>query len=201
MKSDRSRVFGYVCFAGIGCISAAAWAQSGQATRPAVAPIAVVAPESTPAPLNTYWAPAVAAQEAAAAAFGGRAGYSYAGQVRSSQLALKFVKAEKASEKDEAKKQLVEELAKEFDEHLKQQQKEIEDLDKQLATLKATLKKRQDNKTTIVDRRFEQLIQEADGLGWNAPRGSRIRATSPAGGGGGFGASAFPAQPSVNIAR
>ena len=45
------------------------------------------------------------------------------------------------------------------------------ELEKQVAKLKAVLKRRKDVKENIVERRLEQLVQEADGLGWNAPGG------------------------------
>jgi hypothetical protein len=93
-------------------------------------------------------------------------------QHQSSQLAHKYVKAEKEEEKKEIRKQLTDVLAKQFDAQVERQQKELADLEKQIAGLKALLKKRTDAKTTIIDRRKEQLIQDADGLGWNAPADS-----------------------------
>jgi hypothetical protein len=60
-------------------------------------------------------------------------------------------------------------LAKQFDQHVQQQQKELENLEKQIASLRTVLRKRQDSKTAIVDRRVDQLLLEADGMGWNVP--------------------------------
>lgn len=84
-------------------------------------------------------------------------------------LARRYVKSEKEEEKRELRKQLSESLNKQFEQHVKQQQKELEELEKQIAELRSMLRKRQEAKTTIVERRLEQLIQEAEGLGWNAP--------------------------------
>jgi uncharacterized protein HemX len=89
------------------------------------------------------------------------------------QLAKDYVKAEKEDAKKEIRKKLTESLAKQFDQHLQQQQKELDDLEKQIATLKDVVKKRQAAKNEIVERRLEQLIRDAEGLGWNAPGSPR----------------------------
>jgi len=90
-------------------------------------------------------------------------------QQRSSQLAHQYIKAEKEEEKKEIRKKLADVLAKQFDTQVEKQQKELADLENQIASLKALLKKRTDAKTTIIDHRMDQLIQEAEGLGWTAP--------------------------------
>jgi hypothetical protein len=88
---------------------------------------------------------------------------------QTARLAQQYVKTEKEDERREIRKKLTETLAKQFEERAKQQQKELEDLEKQVAKLKEILRKRQDNKSSIIERRLEQLIQEAEGMGWNAP--------------------------------
>jgi flagellar motility protein MotE (MotC chaperone) len=92
-------------------------------------------------------------------------------QHQSAQLAKQYVKTEKEDEKKDLKKKLADVLAKQFDAQVNQQQKELADLERQIANLKALLKKRLDAKTTIIDRRMDQLIQDAEGLGWTAPGG------------------------------
>jgi hypothetical protein len=52
---------------------------------------------------------------------------------------------------------------------MEQQQKELADLERQMAELQNLLKKRQKAKSEIIDRRMDQLIQDAEGLGWTAP--------------------------------
>jgi hypothetical protein len=91
------------------------------------------------------------------------------GQQRAAGLAREYVKAEKESEKKEIRQKMTDALSEQFDEHMKQQQAELEELEKQIAELRAVLKKRSTAKGTIVDQRIEQLIREADGLGWTAP--------------------------------
>jgi hypothetical protein len=90
-------------------------------------------------------------------------------QSQASQLAQQLVKATDEDEKSRLREKLTSTLNNIFDEHMKQQQKELDDLEKQIAHLRQIMKKRTDAKETIVERRIEQLIQDADGLGWNAP--------------------------------
>jgi hypothetical protein len=98
---------------------------------------------------------------------------------QANQLAQQYVNAKTEDEKKEAQKKLSEMLGKQFDQHVQQQQKELEDLEKQIASLRTLLKKRMDAKTTIVDRRFEQLVQEAQGLGWPGPATPRYSNPTP----------------------
>ena len=88
---------------------------------------------------------------------------------QSAQLAKQYVKTEKEDERRNIRKKLTDVLEQQFDARAKQQQKELEDLEKQIANLRALLEKRLKAKSTIIERRIEQLIQDAEGLGWNAP--------------------------------
>jgi hypothetical protein len=103
-------------------------------------------------------------------------------QSESAALAQQYVKADKEDQKKEIRKKLSDLLSQQFDQHSQQQQKELEDLEKQIANLRSVLKRRLDSKSAIVERRLEQLVQEAEGLGWNAP-GTPQPAYAPAGGG------------------
>jgi len=96
-------------------------------------------------------------------------GYFVNIQDQSAQLVHDYVKAEKDDEKKEIRKKLAEALGKQFDAHMEQQQKELVDLENQIAKLRSLLKKRQEAKTTIIDNRMDQLIRDAEGLGWTAP--------------------------------
>jgi uncharacterized protein HemX len=93
------------------------------------------------------------------------------GQVRdqSAELMDQYRKAQKDEDKKEIRKKLADELGKQFDAHMEQQQKELAALEKQINELKNIMKKRQEAKTTIIDRRIDQLSQDAEGLGWTAP--------------------------------
>ncbi|HEV3083725.1 MAG TPA: hypothetical protein VGY66_28345 [Gemmataceae bacterium] len=94
-------------------------------------------------------------------------------QNESVQLAHQIAKAEDDDEKKGLRKKLTQVLDQIFDAHLKEQQKELDDLEKQVARLKKLLSKRREAKETIVERRLEQLVQDAEGLGWNAPNTPR----------------------------
>jgi hypothetical protein len=113
---------------------------------------------------------------------GSPGGFFAPSQSQSAQLAHQYVKAAKEEDKKEIRKKLVDLLNQQFDLHIQQQQKELEELEKQIAELKAVLKKRMDAKTTIVERRIDQLVQEADGLGWTSP-GTPRPVYAPMGGG------------------
>jgi hypothetical protein len=89
------------------------------------------------------------------------------------KLAHDYVQAAKEEDKKELRKKLTDTLSQQFDAHLQQQQKELEDLEKKIASLRAVLKKRQEAKAAIVERRIDQLVQEAEGLGWTAPGSPR----------------------------
>jgi hypothetical protein len=123
-------------------------------------------PESTPYPVYT-----------GSGGFGGMAGTNAfrTNQDRSriSQIAQQYAKATKEDEKKEIRKKLLDALGQQFDKLAEQQQKELDDLEKQVAALRALLKKRHDARETIIDRRLEQVIQEAEGLGWGVPAPSQ----------------------------
>jgi hypothetical protein len=112
-------------------------------------------------------APSLSARTASGSSAGPSNPYQEAGQ-----LAKQYVDSKKEDEKREIRKKLTDVLTQQFDQQIQEQQKELEDLEKQIASLKAVLTKRKEAKSTIVERRIEQLIQDAEGLGWNAPGSS-----------------------------
>jgi len=91
------------------------------------------------------------------------------------ELAKQYVSTEKEDEKKKIRKDLAEVLAQQFDVQAKHQEQELANLESQIAKLRATLKKRQENKTAIIDRRVDQLIRDAEGLGWTAPSATQPR--------------------------
>jgi len=93
----------------------------------------------------------------------------YHGHSQATQLAQQYVKAEKEEQKREIRKKLTDLLNQQFEQQSQRQQRELEELEKQIAKLRATLRKRLEAKSTIIERRIDQLIQDAEGLGWNAP--------------------------------
>jgi hypothetical protein len=125
---------------------------------------------------RTYYVPVTEtapAQELAApvpvAPGAGYVAHPYQWQPEASQLAQQYIKAEKEEEKRQLRRKLTDVLTKQFDAHLEQQKKELEALEKQIERLRSTLDKRREAKDKIIERRIEQLVEEAEGLGWNTP--------------------------------
>jgi hypothetical protein len=123
------------------------------------------------------WAQPPAGLEPADSLAGPRYGATIAiapGEVNSSaavsQLAQQFAKATKEDDKKEIRKKLTEALGAQFDQRAEQQKKELDDLEKQVAALKALMKKRHDARDAIIERRLDQVLQEAEGLGWGGPQ-------------------------------
>lgn len=114
--------------------------------------------------------------------YGQTAAYTLS-QNEAAQLAQKYIKAETEEDRRELRRKLQDVLAREFDDHAKRQEQELEALRKEIDRLESLMRKRRDAKSGIIERRMEQLVQEAQGLGWNAPGSSR----SPMFLGGGFG--------------
>ena len=95
--------------------------------------------------------------------------YANVASPQPAQLAKQYVDSKKEDEKRSIRKNLTDVLTQHFDQQVQAQQKELDDLEKQIATVRSVLKKRLEAKSTIIERRIEQLIQDAEGLGWNAP--------------------------------
>jgi predicted RNase H-like nuclease (RuvC/YqgF family) len=87
-------------------------------------------------------------------------------QAQARELALKYAKSDKEEEKKDLRRKLADALSQQFDLHMQQQQKELEELEKQIADLRSLIRKRQDAKSSIVERRIDQLAQDAQGMGW-----------------------------------
>ncbi len=90
-------------------------------------------------------------------------------EMRLAQESKKLVEALAKAEgdkKDKIKTQLTETLGKQFDARQKRHEAEIARLEAQIKKLKEMVQKRQDNRREIISRRYEQLVREAEGLGW-----------------------------------
>jgi hypothetical protein len=93
---------------------------------------------------------------------------------RAAELVQQLVKTENEDQKGKIREKLTEVLNQIFDEHMQQQQKELEELEKQIANLRSIMKKRAAAKNDIVERRIEQMIDDAKGLGWSTPGSSHF---------------------------
>ncbi len=88
--------------------------------------------------------------------------------VRELQRALEQLKDDDTSAEDKkaAREKIEKTLSEQFDEDLKQREKQIEDLEKQLTTLKQQIEKRRGAKKRLMELRMELLINESEGLGF-----------------------------------
>jgi hypothetical protein len=93
------------------------------------------------------------------------------------KLVREYGATDKDGERTKLKAKLEEVLAKQFDAQQKRRDLELTRLETQLKKLRELMKKRSEAQQIIVEKRLDQLLREADGLGWTAPPGL----TGPAG--------------------
>jgi hypothetical protein len=93
------------------------------------------------------------------------------------ELARKLGGADNTGDRDKLRTDLREVLGKQFDIQRQRRENEISQIEERVHKLRDQLKKRSDNRQKIIDNRIDQILNDADGLGWNGPDG----------GGGGFG--------------
>jgi hypothetical protein len=82
-----------------------------------------------------------------------------------------YVRIENDAERAKIKAKLADLLSKQFDVQQNRRDVELTRLEAQVKKLRELMKKRTETKQTIVDRHLDQLIREAEGLGWTAPPG------------------------------
>jgi hypothetical protein len=93
-----------------------------------------------------------------------------------SRLLIDYRRTEKEEEKAKIKTKLGEALTKQFDHQQKRRDLELTRLEEKLKKVRALMKKRDEERKTIVEKRLDQLVREADGLGWAPPPGPRTGA-------------------------
>jgi hypothetical protein len=87
----------------------------------------------------------------------------------------------KTEDKDERKKietKLATALANQFDLQQKRRELELSRAEAQMKKLRELMRKRTEERKTIIDKRLEQLVREAEGLGWAPPPSPRTSSTS-----------------------
>jgi hypothetical protein len=82
-----------------------------------------------------------------------------------------YKRTENADERDKIKTKLTAALAKQFDAQQKRRDLELARVEAQLKKLRELMKKRGEERKTIIDRRVDQLVRDAEGLGWAPPPG------------------------------
>ena len=82
------------------------------------------------------------------------------------ELSRKLGGAKGSEDRSKIKDQLTEVLEKQFNLRQKRHQDEIKALEDKLKKLKDLVDKRQENRKEIVAKRLDQILSEAEGLGW-----------------------------------
>ncbi len=81
-------------------------------------------------------------------------------------LAETYAHESSESARETIRKQLTTILVEQFDERQKRHQEEVKQLEDQVKKLKDLIDRRQENRQEIVTRRLDQMLREAQGLGW-----------------------------------
>lgn len=82
------------------------------------------------------------------------------------ELLSQYAGSDDAAEQKKLKADLRQALAKQFDVQKQRRELELARIEERVRKLREQLKKRTDARETIVDRRLEQLVNDAEGLGW-----------------------------------
>ena len=77
-------------------------------------------------------------------------------------------------QRKEAKEKLHETLVQQFDTQQKVRELEVARIEAKVKKLRDQIAKRNEARRTIIEKRFDQLLSEAEGLGWNSPSGGSI---------------------------
>ena len=85
-----------------------------------------------------------------------------------------YAGADNEDKRAKIKTKVQEALGKQFDAQQKRRDLELTRLEAQTKKLRDLMKKRTDARTTIIEKRLDQLLREADGLGWASPHGPTI---------------------------
>jgi hypothetical protein len=87
-------------------------------------------------------------------------------------LTQEYSRTEDEGQRAKIKAKLSSALEKQFDLQQKRRELEVARVETQLKKLRELMRKRSEARKTIVEKRLDQLLQEADGLGWTAPLGA-----------------------------
>ncbi len=87
-------------------------------------------------------------------------------------LVDEYSRTEDESQRGKIKAKLAANLEKEFELQQKRRDLEVARIEAQLKKLREIMRKRGEARQTIIDKRLDQLLREADGLGWTPPHGT-----------------------------
>lgn len=84
-------------------------------------------------------------------------------------LSRQLSDANDEKQRTEIKNKLQETLTQQFDGQQQVRELEVARVEAKLKKLREIIAKRNEARRTIIDKRFEQLLRESEGLGWNSP--------------------------------
>lgn len=91
------------------------------------------------------------------------------------EILARYAESEDATEQKKIRAELREALAKQFDVQKQRRELELARIEERIKKLRDQIKKRNDARDTIIDRRLDQLVNEAEGLGWAPGSGSGLQ--------------------------
>ncbi|HLJ10470.1 MAG TPA: hypothetical protein VKU82_04740 [Planctomycetaceae bacterium] len=94
----------------------------------------------------------------------------------SQEMVSRYTESDNADEQKKIKGELRDALAKQFDVQRERRELELTRIEERVRKLREQIKKRNDARDTIIDRRLDQLINEAEGLGWGPNSGQAGKA-------------------------
>ena len=83
-------------------------------------------------------------------------------------LTSRFGESAEDADRQKAKAELAELLGKQFEVQQQIREEEVGQLEARVKKLRALIDKRKEARQTIIEKRLDQLLREAEGLGWNA---------------------------------
>jgi hypothetical protein len=87
-------------------------------------------------------------------------------QLEMDRLVRQLSEAKSDADREDLKTKMTQALEKQFDQRQRRHEAEIEALEAQVKKLKDLVRARNENRREIVSRRLEQILREAQGLGW-----------------------------------
>jgi hypothetical protein len=90
------------------------------------------------------------------------------------RLVQQYSHTEDDGERTKIRSKLAEVLEKQFDLQQKRRDLDIKHIEAQLKKVRQLMEKRSDARRAIIDRHLDQLLREADGLGWTPPPGPHV---------------------------
>jgi small-conductance mechanosensitive channel len=88
---------------------------------------------------------------------------------QSQQLIEQYGAATDDADRARLKEQLAQTLERQFESQQKLRELEVSRIETRLKTLRDLIAKRNESKRSIIGKRLDQLIGDAEGLGWNSP--------------------------------